>query len=185
MRKTDQTRTDRSLHKSPDSSPEYFSMLYDDLRSIARIQASRMKPGETLRATALINEVYLKLYKRQWHDEAEFLCVAAAAMRNLLIDAARSKVRLKRGGDVMRFTLGGFDPEDPRMHTPDEILIVEEFLQDLEELDSELAHMVLLRFFGGLPLSQLSEIMNIPLRTLERRWAFVRNLFNQQSSGGH
>lgn len=164
------------------ASAELFDSLYGELRSLARTQMARLKPGESLQATVLIHEAFLKLHALEWTSEREFFCVAASAMRSVVLDKIRASRRLKRGGNVVLITLNGLDPEDGRAQSPADILFVEELIERLGRLDPELTELVLLRYYAGLSLPRISRLLDIPLRTLERRWQFVRAYFNREKS---
>lgn len=161
------------------SSADLFERLYGQLRGIADAQLARLRPGETLQSTALIHEAFIKLSANEWGSEREFFCVAAAAMRSIIVDKIRSDRRHKRGGDRLTITLSGLDPEDSRVQSPDEVLFIEEVIARIERVDPELSELILLRYYAGLSLPRISTLMAIPLRTLERRWQFVRALVSR------
>lgn len=152
-----------------------FPRVYDELRRIASRQLRRENEGHTLVATALVNEVYLKLVDHarvDWQDRAHFFAVAARAMRQVLVDHARKKGAEKRGGELHRTTLGdlGGEPELSR----DELLALDEALRRLEELNERLCRVVELRFFAGLTEAEVAAALGTPKRTIQRDWTRAR-----------
>ena len=168
-------------------SDDLFDRLYEELRNIARFQMSRLKPGQTLQATALVHEAFIKLAATHWTSEKEFFVTAAKAMRSIVLDEVKSKNTIKRGGAVSTITLSGVDPADGRIQSPEEILSFDEVVKRLERLDPELRELLLLRHYAGLPLTKIAAICDVPLRTLERRWRLIRAMVMQEKerhSGG-
>jgi len=150
-------------------------LVYDELRSLAEWQLRGERRDHTLQATALVHEVYVRLTGRtegHWRDRAHFFAVAAEAIRRILVDHARSKKRLKRGGGRERVPLDGV------------VLVTNDQDVDLVGLDRAMlelaknhprkARVVELRFFGGLTMQQIAEVLNTTLRTVERDWQFAR-----------
>lgn len=157
-----------------ETSSELFERLYAELRRIALAQMVHLKPGQTLQATALVHEAFLKMASTQWTSEKAFFVTAAMAMRCIVLDNLKAKRRAKRGGGLATITLHGADIVDESIQTPQAILLFEEITKRLEELDPDLRDLVLLRHYAGLTLPQISRICNVPLRTLERRWSLIR-----------
>jgi len=159
--------------------PEVDSLLplvYDELRRLAAAYLRRERPGQTLQPTALVHEAYLRLLKDKpgrWQNRAHFCAIAAHSMRQILIERARARGALKRGGVQARVTLdegllaggspGGID-----------LVALDEALQRLEAIDPEQARLVELRFFGGLTIEETAEAMNISAATVKRHWTVAR-----------
>ncbi len=149
--------------------------IYDELRQLAAQKLSRERPGHTLQATALVHEAYLKLVGAEaysWKSRTHFFATAAEAMRRILIDNARRKKRLKRGGNQDRLDL---DEAQAAIEGPaDNILAVDEALSKLAETDPEKAELVKLRYFAGLTIEQAAEALAISPTTAKRHWAYAR-----------
>ena len=149
--------------------------VYQELRQLAAQKLSREKPGQTLQATALVHEAYLRLVGGQgqdWKSRTHFFNAAAEAMRRILIENARRKHRLKRGRDQNRMDL---DEAQIVVESPSEdILALDEALVRLAEVDRTVAELVKLRYFAGLPLDQVAELLGVSRRTADRHWAFAR-----------
>ena len=160
--------------------------LYDELRRLAASRMRREKPGQTLQATALVHEAYLRLVDeeqaRNWDSRGHFFAAAAEAMRRILMNHARDKNRLKRGGGRRRVNL---DQIDLALNTPaEDLLAVDEAIQQLAEEDSVGAELVKLRFFAGLNLRQAAESLGVARRTADRHWAFARAWLCDRLEGG-
>jgi RNA polymerase sigma factor (TIGR02999 family) len=159
--------------------------IYDELRRMAHQKMAFERPGQTLQPTALVHEAYLRLtgpgQPKQWRDEGSFYAAAAEAMRRILIENARRKGRLKRGGDRVRVDLDGMQlaGEAPA----EEILALDEATDRLAEAYPEHAELVKLRYFVGLPLKEAAAILGICERTAERRWAFTRAWLHRELEG--
>jgi RNA polymerase sigma factor (TIGR02999 family) len=153
-------------------------LVYDELRQVARRQLSRESPGHTLSATALVHEVYLRLLHQRRidaRDRESFLAVVASAMRRILVDHARRRQRLKRGG-----------PENPRPldedvgaslladEEIDEVLAVDRLLMRLNDLDPRAARVVEYRIFAGLTLEETAAALDTSVKTVQRSWAMAR-----------
>ena len=157
--------------------------VYDELRRLARSRMRYLRPGQTLQPTDLVHEVFLRLQKRgacTWESRAHFFGVAARAMRDLLVDHARRKRALKRGGDGQHVALVD-DLDIPVTLMPgQEALALEDLLavnRVLERLQNELpvhADIVQLRFFAGLTVAQIAELRGVSVTTVERYWRFTR-----------
>jgi RNA polymerase sigma factor (TIGR02999 family) len=161
-----------------------IALLYQELRVIAhRHLAKHRRAGEregTLATTALVNEAYLKLVDQSqagWKDRAHFLALAAVAMRHILIDRAKAKIALKRGGAQAPITLDGdgIAAED----SPEALLDIDNALDRLAELDPRLARVVECRFFGGLSERETAEALDVTLRTVQRDWVKAKMLLRR------
>ncbi len=151
-------------------------MVYDELRALARARMAGAEAGQTLQPTALVHEAYLRLVgdgDARFEGRRHFFFAAARAMRDIVVENARQKATLKRGGDRQRAPLLD-DPPFELAVRPDEVLALNDALDRLEREDEENARIVGLRFFVGLTNEQISEIMGLSLSTVERRWRFTR-----------
>lgn len=161
----------------PDDSPDREILtkeLYRELRRVAAMQMARAGAGQTLQATALVHEAWIKLAgHRQWESGRQFLANAVVTMRRLLIDRARQKARLKRGGMAPHTGLTQVDSEE-QPTTDEDLLLVDEVLERYEQVDPEKAKVVLLKFFGGLSNLEVAREMGISERTVDRYWAYAR-----------
>ena len=154
---------------------ELLPLVYEELRRLAAAKMSQEPPGQTLQATALVHEAYLRLVGPQdqnWSGRTHFFAAAAEAMRRILIDNARRKRRLKRGGAQQKVSLTDAEPaaEDPS----DDLIALDEALVRLAEMDKTKADLVKLRYFAGLTLEQAAGVLNLPERTAKRYWAHAR-----------
>ncbi|MDP7028897.1 MAG: ECF-type sigma factor [Phycisphaerales bacterium] len=156
------------------STSEVAGEVYDELRRIAQKAMNNERPGHTLQATALVNEVYLRLdaSARRWHSRAHFFAAASEAIRRILIDHARSRGAAKRGGSLGRvpmddgLALAGTGAVD--------LLDLDAALQDLGDMDPRMARVVELRFFGGLDVAEVAEVLGFSKRTIENDWSTAR-----------
>jgi RNA polymerase sigma factor (TIGR02999 family) len=154
---------------------ELLPLVYEELRRLAAAKMSHEPPGQTLQATALVHEAYIRLVGPQdqnWSGRTHFFAAAAEAMRRILIDNARRKQRLKRGGGQQKVDLTDAEPaiEGPS----DDLIALDEALVRLAEMDKTKADLVKLRYFAGLTLEQAAGILNLPERTAKRYWAHAR-----------
>jgi RNA polymerase sigma factor (TIGR02999 family) len=151
-------------------------LVYDELRRLASEHISREKPGQTLQATALVHEAYLRLVsdepEQSWNSRGHFFAAAAEAMRRILVERARSRKRIKRGGDAVRVELDDrFCAADDRV---DEVLAIHEALDELERHDPQIAALVKLRFFAGLGHEEAAQALGISRRAADRLWLLAR-----------
>src|SRR5687768_4636320 len=148
---------------------ELLPLVYDELREIARARFAHEKPGQTLQATALVHEAFLRLVDshdpQKWDDSRHFFSAAAEAMRRILIERARQKASLKRGGEYVRIELAAEAAAVPLKC--DEVLGLDEALGKLEQTDPRKAELVKLRFFAGLTVSQAAKTLGISTSTAE------------------
>lgn len=155
---------------------ELLPLVYAELRKLAAIQMAKEKPGQTLQATALVHEAYLRLIGPQelvgWNSQGHFFAAAAEAMRRILVEAARRRNRLKRGGDLERLPLD-FDLPDDTIDLAN-VVAVDEALQAFTHEDPIKAELVKLRFFGGLTLAECATAQKISIATAERYWRYSR-----------
>jgi RNA polymerase sigma factor (TIGR02999 family) len=160
----------------PTASAELLPLVYDELRKLAAARLAQEKPGQTLQATALVHEAYLRLVGGEdggdWHSRGHFFGAAAEAMRRILVDMARHKGRTKRGGDMQRCDVDLADLVSEE--TSDEILALDLALADLAEEQPVKAELVKLRYFGGLTSAEAAAILEISTATAERHWRYAR-----------
>jgi RNA polymerase sigma-70 factor, ECF subfamily len=160
-----------------------FSAVYQELRNMAAKCFQREAKGNTLQPTALVHEAYMKLVDQKavdWQGRTHFYAVAAQAMRRILVDHARHRGAVKRGGGQKRLQLddqllSGFQPND-------DILAVDEALSKLAQLDPRQAELVELRFFGGLSVEEAADALGISKRAAEREWTMVRAWLRRELS---
>lgn len=155
---------------------QLLPLVYERLRRMAQARVSRLPPGQTLQATALVHEAWLSLVGDEdpgWDCEAHFLGAASRAMRRIVVDRARRKRRIKRGGDRERadedvdaVAVAGAPVED--------VLAMNEALAELEQQAPRKAQVVTLRCFGGLTMPQIAKVVKVSLATVEREWSFAR-----------
>jgi RNA polymerase sigma factor (TIGR02999 family) len=164
----------------PRAAEQLLPLVYDELRKLAAAQLAQEKPGQTLQATALVHEAYLRLIGDQpaaqawdqWNGRGHFFAAAAEAMRRILIENARAKAREKRGGDWRRV-----DFEDLDVTTsvsPEQLVALDDALARLAALDHVAGELVKLRYFGGLALDQAAAALGISTATAYRHWAYAR-----------
>jgi len=158
------------------ASEELLPLVYAQLRQHASARMARESAGQTLQPTALVHEAWLRLFgdggDQKWQNRAHFFGAAAQAMRRILIENARRKSRLKRGGNQLRIDI---EQLELAATTPDEkVLLIDDALQRLQEQDPEKSRVVVLKFFGGLTNQQVAESMDVTERTVERHWAYAK-----------
>jgi RNA polymerase sigma factor (TIGR02999 family) len=154
---------------------QLFPLLYDEFRKLARRYLKNEAFGHTLEPTALVHEAYLKMVDQtrvEWHGKTHFFAVGAQAMRRILVDHARRRHRVKRGGGRLRITLD----ESLAISTEksEDLLALDEALSKLAEVDPRQATIVELRFFGGLSVAEVAEVLGVSKRTVEGEWTMVR-----------
>jgi len=171
----------------PGAAARLFPMVYAELRSLARQRMAGERSGHTLQATALVHEVYLKLIGPEraapWAGRRQFFFAAAEAMRQILVDHARARAGLKRGGGRRRVPLGVLDlAADDRVP---EILALDEAISRLENESPDVAAVVRLRFYAGLSVDETAEALGVSPRTVKREWTYARaRLFRELGYDG-
>ena len=162
---------------------ELWELVYGELRAIAQRQMARLPPGDTLQATALVHEAYLRLAGDQldWKDRAHFFFAAARAMRDILIEEARKNASLKRGGGWKRITLDEaiLSPEQ----VDEDLFALDEALRRLEAKDKTSANVVMLRYFSGLTIEETAQAMGTSAPTVKRHWQYARAWLRAQVKG--
>jgi RNA polymerase sigma factor (TIGR02999 family) len=160
----------------PSASEQLLPLVYEELRKLAAQKLAQEKPGQTLQATALVHEAYVRLVDteqaQQWNSRGHFFGAAAEAMRRILVNRARDKGRLKRGGGRKRVDLDHLS--DPATTSGDDLLALDEALERLTNAHAECAALVKLRFFAGLTQQEAAAALGLASRTADRQWAFAR-----------
>lgn len=163
------------------ASEELLPLVYDELRQHAGIRMSRESAAHTLQPTALVHEAWLRVVGKggiRWESRAHFFGAAAEAMRRILIEAARQRARLKRGGDMVRVDLDGIDIAAA---SPEEkLLLIDDALETLKTHDPEKARVVVLKIFVGHSNKEVAEMLQVSERTVERHWAYSKAWLFQQ-----
>jgi RNA polymerase sigma factor (TIGR02999 family) len=160
----------------PHAAEQLFPLVYDELRRLAAQKLAQEKAGQTLQATALVHEAYLRLVDgeqaRDWKSRGHFFAACAEAMRHILVDRARRKRSRKRGGDRARVELD--EASLAAAGDSEEVLAVDEALAGLAAADARAAELVQLRYFAGLSLPEAAEALNMSPRSADRLWAYAR-----------
>jgi len=172
--KSEVTQVLQAIGQNSRTSEELLPLVYNELRQLA---AARMcqSPGQTLQATALVHEAWLRLFDgnlKVWQNRTHFFRAAAQAMRQILIDRARQKMSLKRGAKPVYVSIEDVDIAD---ELPEErVLFIDDALQRLEKKDAELAQVVTLKFFAGLTNAEVAEMTGVTERTVQNKWTFAK-----------
>ncbi len=160
----------------PHAAEQLLPLVYDELRNLAAAKLAREKPGQTLQPTALVHEAYLRLVgpgaSGHWRDRAHFFRAAAEAMRHILVDQARRKHSQKGGGGRKRVDLGRLAAAAP--DRPEDLLALHEALELLAAHDPVKAELVQLRYFGGLSLEEMADLLGLSRATADRYWRYAR-----------
>ena len=177
----------------PQAAEALLPLVYDELRKLARQKLRHEQPGQTLEATALVHEAYLRLVGREeagdrsqgsenWDGRGHFFAAAAEAMRRILVESARRKRRLKRGGDVQREPVDEQAIAAPQIDA--DLVELDVALDKLAAKDHRKAELVKLRYFAGLTIEQAAEALGISTTTADRDWTYARAwLFREMSKG--
>ena len=162
-------------HNESGAAEQLLPLVYSELRRLAASRMARESSAQTLQPTALVHEAWLRLVTdrdRTWQNRAHFFGAAAEAMRRILIENARRRSRLRHGGDQARMNIEDLELADTP--TDDRVLLINEALEQLEAQEPELAHLVMLRFFGGLTNQHVAETLQLSERTVDNRWAYAK-----------
>jgi RNA polymerase sigma factor (TIGR02999 family) len=163
---------------------ELLPLIYDQLREMARAKLAHESAGQTLQATALVHEAYIRLVDtpvaQNWHSRRYFFAAAAEAMRRILVENARRKKALKRGGNLDRLDVSLSDLSEAG--SPDNMLEIDEALTRLAVQDAQAAELVKLRYFTGLPLVEAAEMLEMSERSARRLWAYARSFLLEELS---
>jgi RNA polymerase sigma factor (TIGR02999 family) len=158
------------------ASSELLPLVYDELRKLAVQRMAHEKPGQTLQATALVHEAFVRLVDvervQQWKSRGHFFAAAAEAMRRILVEQARRKKSKKRGGDFQKITIGEIEADSPK--ASDELLALDDALIKLEIASPRKAELVKLRYFGGLTIEQAAQVLDIAPSTAISDWAYAK-----------
>jgi len=174
----------------PHAAEQLLPLVYDELRRLAAAKLAQEKPGQTLDATALVHEAYVRLAggggggqpRRSWNGRGHFFAAAAEAMRRILVERARRKRSLKRGGGLVRRDLDAVEPAAPQ--AGDDLLALDEALTRLAARDPVKAELVKLRHFAGLTLDEAARALGVSPTTADRYWAYARAWLHQELTGG-
>jgi RNA polymerase sigma factor (TIGR02999 family) len=164
-----------SENSGKDAADEFLPQVYTELRRLANVRLLQEKPGQTLQATALVHEAWIRLSNsknRAWQGRTHFFAAAAEAMRRILIEQARRKATLKRGEGVVpdEWNDSMIELKSP----PEEILAVHEALDELAQLEPTTAQVVKWKYFVGMTFKEIAEVMEVSSSTIERHWAYAR-----------
>jgi RNA polymerase sigma factor (TIGR02999 family) len=167
-----------------DAADRLMPLVYEQLRRLAGKWLRQESPANTLQPTALVNEAYLRMAGQQrmdWQGKTHFFAIGATMMRRILVDHARARKSHKRGGQMCRIPLA----EDLCISTDqdEDVLAIEEALQKLERLDPRQARIVELRFYGGLSVAEVAEVLKVSKRTVEADWTMIRAWLRRELSG--
>jgi RNA polymerase sigma factor (TIGR02999 family) len=169
------TRGLQSLDEGQRPSEELLNLVYHELRQLAAKRMAGQPPGQTLQATALVHEAWLRLFdgnERVWRNRAHFFRAAAQAMRHILIERARRKMSVKHGSRAHYVSIDELDLAD---ELPEErFLLIDEALERLRKKDADLAQVVMLKFFAGLTNAEVAEMTGVTERTVQNRWNFAK-----------
>lgn len=169
----------------PSAADQLLPLVYDELRKLATQRLVQEKPGQTLQATALVHEAYIRLVDvekaQHWNSRGHFFAAAAEAMRRILIESARRRESIKRGGGWNRHAV----PVDeiPACDSSDDLLALDEALDRLSLEDPESAELVKLRYFAGLTVPQAAEILGVSPRKADFLWSFARSWLRREIQG--
>jgi len=175
----------------PHAAERLLPLVYDDLRRLAAHKLARETPGQTLDATALVHEAYLRLQANEdgadaaqsWANRRHFFAAAAEAMRRILVERARARRSVKRGGGRERLNLDDVTIASPER--PDNLLALEEALKKLAVVEPQAAELVNLRYFAGQTMNDAAELLGLSLRSAHRLWAYTKAWLLQELHGGN
>jgi RNA polymerase sigma factor (TIGR02999 family) len=160
----------------PSAAEHLLPLVYDELRKLAAARLARERPGQTLQATALVHEAYLRLVDsdrpQRWESRAHFFAAVAEGMRRILVEGARKKARIKHGGEWIRSALEDVEIASPV--EPEEILGVHEALHKLEASNPDVACLVKLRYFAGMTNREAAESLGVSPRKADQMWAYAK-----------
>jgi len=160
----------------PHAAEQLLPLVYDELRKLAAVRLAREKPGQTLQATALVHEAYVRMVDvdqdQHWNSRGHFFAAAAEAMRRILIEQARRKASAKAGGKLQRVDLSEIEPALPASQF--DLLVLNDALEQLEKTDPRAAAVVKLRFFAGLTTPEAATTLGVSLATAENDWAYAK-----------
>jgi RNA polymerase sigma factor (TIGR02999 family) len=177
-------------HGDPEAAKQLLPLVYDELRRLAVRRLAQEKPGQTLQATALVHEAYLRLVGPEkngeqelakWNGRAHFFAAAGEAMRRILVESARRKARVKHGGDLQRLDI---EPDELlAAERSDDLLALDEALSRLAVSDGQAAELVKLRYFAGLTIPEAADIIGVSPRKADLLWSFARAWLRREIEG--
>jgi RNA polymerase sigma factor (TIGR02999 family) len=160
----------------PSAAEQLLPLVYEELRQLAARRLAHEQPGQTLQATALVHEAYLRLVDvdraQHWNSRRHFFAAAAEAMRRIVVERARARGSLKRGGGRERFDLDDLTIASPER--PDDLLALDEALTQLAAVEPQAAELVHLRYFGGRTMNDAADLLGLSLRSAHRLWAYAK-----------
>jgi RNA polymerase sigma factor (TIGR02999 family) len=166
----------------PAAAEQLLPVVYEELRKLAAAKLAHENPGQTLQATALVHEAYLRLVEpdqvQHWENRSHFFAAAAEAMRRILVENARRKKRVKRGGEMSRRELDEFQLVAPEVH--EDLIALDAALERLKAVDPQAVQLVHLRYFVGLSNAEAAKLLGISSRTADRVWVFTRTWLRQE-----
>jgi RNA polymerase sigma factor (TIGR02999 family) len=165
---------------------ELLPLVYEELRLLAAQRLSHERPGQTLQATALVHEAYLRLVKgddQQWQNRGHFFSAAAEAMRRILVDNARRKKGPRHGGHYVQVVLNESLLGESKTISSEDLMALNDAIEKLEKIDPGKADLVKLRFFGGLTGKQTADALEISYATEQRYWAYARSWLRVEVMG--
>ncbi|MGI9471994.1 MAG: sigma-70 family RNA polymerase sigma factor [Rubripirellula sp.] len=170
----------------PNAAERLLPLVYDELRKLASVRLANEKPGQTLQATALVHDVYLRLASgsgegQDWENRGHFFAAAAEAMRRILVENARRKNRVKHGGQLARHDLEAAEIVAPEIH--EDLIALDAALDRLKESDPQAVELVHLRYFAGFSNVEAAKLLNVSPRTADRLWAFARAWLHREIAG--
>ncbi|MEM7473503.1 MAG: ECF-type sigma factor [Planctomycetota bacterium] len=171
---TDLTELLKNVDRDGNASDKILPMVYDELRKLAAAKMAKEKPGQTLEATALVHEAYMRLVgpnnTEHWNGQSHFFGAAAEAMRRILIDNARKRQSQKHGGIMLRHTLG--DPDAPEQD--EDLIALDEALTKLAAEDKKAASVVEMRYFAGMSHEEIATALDITIYRARQKWTYAR-----------
>jgi RNA polymerase sigma factor (TIGR02999 family) len=175
-------------HGDPQTASQLLPLVYDELRRLAAQRLAKEKSGQTLQATALVHEAYLRVVGQHgqgqfWDNRGHFFAAASQAMRRILVENARRKAAVKHGGGRLRQEVDDIELAAPE--SPEDLLVLDEAISRLAATDSTAAELVQLRYFGGLSIPDAAEVLGISPRSADRLWAYARAWLHQEITGNH
>ena len=184
---TDVTRILNAIEQGDGRAAErLLPLVYEELRILAAQKMAQERPGQTLQATALVHEAYIRLVKgreQDWHSRGHFFSAAAEAMRRILVDNARRKKGTRRGGDHVQVALNESLLSTSKMICSEDLMALDEAMEKLERMDTTKAELVKLRLFGGLTGKQADDVLEISYATEQRYWAYARSWLRVEVKG--
>src|SRR5262249_4980873 len=169
----------------PYAAEQLLPLVYDELRRLAAQRLAQEKPGQTLQPTALVHEAYLRMVdtgdQQRWDNRGHFFAAAAEAMRRILVESARRKDSLKRGGGLARADLD--EQQIPAPEITEDVLALDRALEKLAAADKMSAELVQLRYFAGLTVPEAAQVLGVSPRTAGRLWSYARAWLRQEIEG--